>query len=97
MIPITLTKTGAGSTNVAVTDYYVSPFNIGFGVVVTGTVNYTVQHTFDGTNWFNHPTIASQTTNQDGNYAFPILQVRLTVNSGTGTAAMTLIQAGLSR
>ena len=97
MIPITLTKTGAGSTNAAVTDYYVSPYNIGFGVVVSGTVNYTVQHTFDGTNWFNHPTIASQTTNQDGNYAFPVLQVRLTVNSGGGTATMTMIQAGLSR
>lgn len=97
MIPVTLAKTGTGSTNAYVTDYYVTPFNVGFGVVVSGTVNYTVQHTFDGTNWFNHPTIASQTTNQDGNYAFPVLQIRLTVNSGGGTATLTLIQAGLSR
>lgn len=97
MIPVTLAKTGTGSTNGFVADYYVSPFNVGFGVVVSGTVNYTVQHTFDGTNWFNHPTIASQTTNQDGNYAFPVLQIRLTVNSGGGTATLTLIQAGLSR
>ena len=96
MKPVTLTQTGAGSTNGYVADYYLTPFNIGFGVVVSGVVNYTVQHTFDGTNWFNHPDVASQTTNQDGNYAFPVLQVRLTVNSGAGTATMTLIQAGVA-
>jgi hypothetical protein len=94
MRSVTLSQTGAGSTNGYVADSYISPFNIGFGVVVTGTVNYTVQHTFDGTNWFAHPDIAAETTDQDGNYAFPVLQIRLTVNSGTGTAAMTLIQAG---
>lgn len=97
MRPVTLSQTGAGSSGAYITDYYVTPFNIGFGVVVTGTVNYTVQHTFDGTTWFNHPDVASQTTNQDGNYAFPVLQVRVTVNSGSGTAVLTLIQAGLTR
>ena len=94
MRPVTLSQTGTGSTNGYVADSYISPFNVGFGVAVSGTVNYTVQHTFDGTNWFPHPTIASQTTAQDGNYAFPVLQIRLTVNSGGGTAALTLIQAG---
>ena len=77
----------------------ISPFNVGFGVEVTGTVDYTVQHTFDepfgeSFTWFSHPTIAAKTDNQDGNYAFPVLQVRLTVNSGGGTATLTLIQAG---
>lgn len=95
MRPQTQSQTGAGSTNGIVTDYYISPFNIGFGVVVSGTVNYTVQHTFDGTNWFDHPDVASATTNQDGNYAFPVVQIRLTVNSGSGTATLTAIQAGL--
>jgi hypothetical protein len=95
MRPQTQAQTGAGSTSGIVTDYYISPFNIGFGVVVSGTVNYTVQHTFDGTNWFNHPDVASATTDQDGNYAFPVVQIRLTVNSGSGTATLTAIQAGL--
>ena len=94
MRPVTLAQTAAGSTNGYVADSYISPFNIGFGVTVSGTVNYTVQHSFDGTNWFNHPTIASQNTAQDGNYAFPVTQIRLTVNSGGGTATLTLIQAG---
>ena len=96
MRSVTLTQTGAGSTNGYVADSYISPFNIGFGVIVSGTVTYTVQHTFDGTNWFNHPDVAAETANADGNYAFPVLQVRLTVSSGSGTATMTLIQAGVA-
>lgn len=96
MRPVTLAQTGAGSTQGYVADLYISPFNIGFGVVVSGTVNYTVEHTFDGTNWFPHPTIASKATAQDGNYSFPVTQIRLTVNSGGGTATLTLIQAGVA-
>lgn len=96
----TVSKTGTGSSSALVMNTNISPFNVGFGVVVTGTVNYTVQHTFDDpavgfTTWFSHPTIASETTNQDGNYAFPVTGVKLLVNSGDGTAVMNLIQAGI--
>jgi hypothetical protein len=96
------TKTGTGSSPVIATDTYISPFNVGFGVVVTGTVNYTVQHTFDNPQttasptWFNHPTVASLTASQDGNYAFPVAAIKVLVNSGAGTATMTLIQAGIA-
>lgn len=103
MRPITTSRTGAGSTTAIPMDHYISPFNVGFGVVVTGTVNYTIQHTFDDVfntavtpTWFNHPVIASQTTNQDGNYAFPVTGIRLTVNSGSGTATATIVQAGMT-
>lgn len=103
MRPITQSQTGAGSTTVVPMDHYISPFNVGFGVVVSGTVNYTVQHTFSNVFdasvtpvFFNHPVIASQTTNQDGNYAFPVTGIRLTVNSGSGTATITLVQAGMT-
>ena len=103
MRPIVLTKTGTGaSSNMAVTDHYQSPFNVGIGVVVSGTVNYTIQHTFDDVldgavtpTWFNHPTLASLATSADGNYAFPVRAVRVFVNSGTGTATATVIQAGM--
>ena len=96
----TLSQTGAGSTSAIVVNTNVTPINIGFGVIVSGTVNYTVQHTFDDpatgfSTWFPHPTIASQATNQDGNYAFPVTGIRLTVNSGGGTATLKLIQAGI--
>lgn len=96
----TVSKTGVGSSASLVMNTNISPFNVGFGVVVSGTVNYTVQHTFDDpavgfTTWFSHPTIASETTNQDGNYAFPVTGIKLLVNSGDGTATLNLIQAGI--
>lgn len=99
MRPQVITKTGTGSTAWIPLDYTQSPFNIGFGVTVTGTVNYTVEHTFDDVQdstitpiAFSHSTAANQTTNQDGNYAFPVRAVRVTVNSGSGTAKLTILQ-----
>jgi hypothetical protein len=107
MRPVTVFKISTGSTNPVPTNLFVTPFNLGIGVVVSGTVNYTVQHTFDDIwasnysaasgNWFSHPSLAAQTANADGNYAFPVTAVRLTVNSGAGTATMTLIQAGVGQ
>lgn len=96
----TVAKTGTGSSSALVMNTNQTPFNVGFGVVVTGTVNYTVQHTFDDpavgfTTWFPHPTIASKTDNQDGNYAFPVTGIKLLVNSGDGSATMNLVQAGI--
>jgi hypothetical protein len=96
----TVLKTGVGSSPALVMNTNISPFNVGFGVVVTGSVNYTVQHTFDDpavgfTTWFSHPTIAAQTANADGNYAFPVTGIKVLVNSGAGTATMNLIQAGI--
>ena len=95
-----VSKTGTGSSTAIVMNTNQTPFNVGFGVVVSGTVNYTVQHTFDDpavgfTTWFSHPTIASQTANADGNYAFPVTGIKLLVNSGSGTATMNLVQAGI--
>ena len=102
---IVLSKTGAGASDVSPMNLNTSPFNVGFGVTVSGTVNYTVQHTFDDVFsptfnpstavWFDHPTIASQAVNADGNYAFPVTGIRLLVNSGGGTATLVLLQAGI--
>lgn len=96
------TKTGVGSSNVLPMDTYISPFNVGFGVVVTGTVTYSIQHTFDNVQtvasptWFSHPTIAAKTDNQDGNYAFPVAAIKVLVTAGSGTATATVIQAGVA-
>lgn len=102
MRSIVLSKTGAGSSSVAPLDTYRNPFNIGIGVVVSGTVNYTIQHTFDDIFnpavtpvWFNHPTLVNLVANADGNYAFPVKAIKVLVNSGAGTATATLIQAGM--
>ncbi len=101
MRPFVLTKTGSGSSATGPLDPSISPFNVGIGVVVSGTVNYTIQHTFDNIQdasvtptWFSHPTLASLTANADGNYAFPVTAVKVLVNSGTGSATATFLQAG---
>jgi len=81
----------AASSSIKVLNH--NPVHIGFGVVVSGTVTYTVQHTFDGTNWFDHEFVAGLSANADGNYAFPVSDIRLNVTAGTGTATLSLIQA----
>ena len=96
----TVSKTGAGSSAAIVTNTNTSPFNIGFGVVVSGTVTYTVQHTFDDPGvgfsvWYSHPSVAAQTGNDDGNYAFPVTGVKVLVTAGDGTATLNLVQAGI--
>lgn len=96
----TVSQTDVGSTSALVMNTNISPFNVGFGVIVQDTVNYTVEHTFDDpaigfTTWFPHPTVASEAADADGNYAFPVTGIRLTVNSGGGTATLKLIQAGI--
>lgn len=97
----TVSKTGTGSSTPIVMNTNATPFNVGFGVIASGTVNYTVQHTFDDpavgfSTWFSHPTVASKTDNQDGNYAFPVTGIKVLVNSGTGTATLKLVQAGIA-
>lgn len=99
----TVSKTSTGSSSAIVMNTNTTPFNVGFGVVVTGTVDYTIQHTFDDpavgfTTWYSHPTIASKTDNQDGNYAFPVTGIKLLVNSGTPSFSATLnvVQAGIA-
>ena len=96
----TVSRTATGSTSAIVMNTNCTPFNVGFGVVVSGTINYSIQHTFDSpavgfTTWYSHPTIASKTDNQDGNYAFPVTGVKILVNSGDGTATLNLVQAGI--
>lgn len=100
-----VTVTNTGVSNPIPMDTYISPFNVGLGaVVVSGSPTYTVQHSFDNplaagysassATWFDHPTINADTTNQDGNYAFPVAAIRLNV-TGTGVVKLTVIQAGI--
>ena len=94
---------GAKNSNPLPFDIYNRP-ECSLQIVVTGTVNYTVQQTldniFDSTatiNWFDHPdsNLVSATTNKQGNYAYIPAAVRITLNSGTGSATLTAIQAGI--
>lgn len=100
---------GVGSTAwQKVSDDQAAPFGIGFGCTVSGTVNYDIEHTFTRLpgavtapnnsslpNVFDHSSVAAKTANADGNYAFPILAMRLTMNSGSGSVTWEYIQAGV--
>ena len=97
----TASKTGTGSTDAIVINTNVTPVNIGFAVIVTGTVNYSVQFTYDDpavgfTTWFDDATITSKTGNEDGYINFPITGLKTLVNSGTGTVTMKVVQAGIA-
>lgn len=96
---------GAIYTVPVVLDTWVSPFNIALSVRVTGTVNYTVQYTFDAidqstwvastANWVDHPSLSSKTATLDSNLAYPATAVRMVQNSGSGSCVFTVIQAGV--
>ena len=97
-----VSQTNTGSSAPIPMNLDSTPFNVGFGVTISGTPTYTVQHTFDNPwtttspVWFDHPTVAGETANADGNYAFPVAAIKVAVTSGTGTATLTVIQAGIA-
>ena len=81
-------------------DYKQSPFSVGFGVVLSGTATYTVEHTFDDVydttitpTAFAHASIAGKTANDNSSYNFPVRAVRLNVTAWTsGTVTATFLQ-----
>jgi len=100
MRPQVVTVSSVAASEPLVMDRKQNPFNVGFGVVLAGgTPTYTVEHTFDDIlggvtpTWFPHSSIAAQTTNKDGNYAFPVTAIRLNVTVwAAGTATLTVLQ-----
>lgn len=95
---------GAKQTSPLPLDIHGRP-DVSLQVVVTGTVNWTVQQTLDNPfttvspTWFDHPdaNMVAQTVNRQGNYAFIPAGVRLVLTSGTGTATLTIVQSGDDR
>lgn len=80
-----------------------NPFSVSLFGDVSGTISYTIQHTFgdvlgwrsNGTNqpekltWNAHATLAAKTADADSNYAFPVRATRILINSVTATATIT--------
>lgn len=107
MRPISITLSdasgGALQSNPIIMDYHGRP-EVSLQVTVSGTANYTVQQTLDNPNaagvtptWFDHPdaNLVAQTVNRQGNYAYIPVAIRLVLNSGSGSATITVVQAGL--
>jgi hypothetical protein len=103
MRPVVLSITGVGTSNPYAVDTYISPSNMGLAVIVTGTITYKVQYTFDDIfaqnyqassgNWFDHPTLVGSASG-NSNIAYAVTGIRLLTSAGSGTATLTIIQAG---
>ena len=99
----TVSVTGTGSSAVVAVDFFRNPFNIGLGVVVTGTVSFTVEYTFSDPSdpafnaatatWFSTGLTGSATAGQA--FTVPCRAIRVTNASGTGTSLLYVQQAGL--
>lgn len=99
---------GVGSTSWKLPNIHIAPVNIQIACEVTGTVNYSIEYTYD--DYYTPPPFGSPTVIptvfQDGNLTNatangvtamndPVLGWRLTINSGTGSVTATGIQAGI--
>lgn len=98
MRPVRVNQTGVGVSSWVPVNYRQTPFNMALAVEVTGTVTYTVEHTFE--NVWSGPTpvpfgtsgLTAQTANAEGNIVVPVMAVRLNVTAGTGSATMVVLQ-----
>lgn len=104
---------GAETVDIGWTDDAVGPtfplnwretdFQVSLGVDISGTIDYTVQHTFDQLHpqvhnvadpapstfkWWPHSSLVAKTVDADGNYAFPVTATRLLINSLTAGATL---------
>ena len=104
MRPITVSVTGAGNSAVVPINHRANPPGFSVAIIVSGTVNYTLQHTYDDVfastfdpstaTWFDHATIAAQTANKEAIYTAQVTGVRVKQNSGAGTTTLKVLQPG---
>ncbi len=93
---------GIGASQTVPLDQYLTPFNVSLGIVITGTVDVTVEYTFDDIfgdapgpfSWTDHPDLTNVTADEDGTFISPVSACRLLTNSGDGTAVLRILQAG---
>lgn len=104
---ITVGTNGVGATAWYIVNYHVVPINLSIACIVTGTINYSVQYTYDNfwtpdSNGYapsvtavDDGTVASKTATAVATMTSPVTGWRVLVNSGTGSLAITGTQAGI--
>lgn len=86
-----VSQTGVGDSEaISISD--TNTIRISYAVSVNGTVTYTVQHSLDGNEFFDNTDNAARTVAADGNYVFPVRDVRVKVTAGSGTATLHVRQ-----
>lgn len=108
MRPVTITVSSLGASVPVPLSLGNTPFNIGLGAALSVGANltYKVQHTFDNVysptfnaataTWYDHATLTGKTASADGNYAFPVMAIRLNVTAYvSGSVTLSILSAGL--
>lgn len=103
---VVVSQTGVGVSPWFVLNPHVTPFNVGVAAVISGTVTYGVEYTYDDPNTVTTPTAfplstipAGTVASKDGQpgITWPVCSVRVNVSAGTGTVTVTFIQAGIKQ
>lgn len=77
---------------------------VGFVCVVTGTVNYTIYHTYDNVLdpavtpvWLPHgvTNMVAATSTQESNFVIPVAAMQVIINTGSGSVKTTVLQQGI--
>lgn len=99
-----ISKTGTGRSAVVAPDHFQTPFNVGIGATVTGTVTFSVEYSMEdpmaaGFNpatakWFAAPGFSGVSATTGGSLTIPCRAICINVASGDGTVSADLIQAG---
>lgn len=104
---VTVGTSAIGSTNWVMMNNATTPMNTGITVVVSGTITYTVEYTYQDPNTltsvgtyptvFSLATMTGQTTTLDSTFTTPVWGVRATQTAFTnpGNLTMTVLQAGI--
>ncbi|HVT27666.1 MAG TPA: hypothetical protein VHE81_06570 [Lacipirellulaceae bacterium] len=99
---VTVGTNGVGSSGFVSLNYHAQPVNISVASVVSGTISYTVQWTYDDPNkvtptWFDDGTAKTKTDDFVTTMNDPVFGSRVLINSETAPASVTTtyIQAGL--
>lgn len=85
------TQTGVGEGDpIDILD--TNDIKVSYACIVTGTVTYTVQHSLADQDFIDNTDVLSQSVTKDGNYIFPVQQVRVNVTAGTGSVKFVVRQ-----
>lgn len=101
----TLSKTGVGrSAVIAAPDHFQTPFNVGVGATVTGTVTFNVEYSMEDpmaagfnpatANWFVAPGFSGASASTGGSLTIPCRAICINIATGDGSVSADLIQAG---
>lgn len=88
-VNVTATSTGDGA---GIDVPRVNPMGVGFGLEVASG-EFSVQFSFDGANFFDHPYAVNITDRVPGNFAFPFASYRV-VCLDPGSCVLTLMVPG---